>query len=140
MKKLLILLFSILISFNSYAGSLDDKGLRCEPRGVNDERPMFIWFEDNLYSVPEIVGYEILWFAPYSIDFIGTKEITFRGPKSSGDDLGWWKTKKVNRETLNIRDIYNVNFKGNCKVISSIQVIKDALNAEIDAAKSVNKI
>ena len=139
MKKLLILLVSILISFSSYAEVLDDIGLRCDPKDQYDDRPRFIWFENQLYSVPEIVGYQILWFAPYSIDFIGTKEITFRGPKSSGNDLGWWKNKIVNRETLNIRDISNNSFEGNCKVVS-IQEIKDSLNEEIDAAKSVNKI
>ena len=140
MKKLLTLLFSILISFNSYADSLDDKGLRCEPRGVNDERPVFVWFQDNTYSVPEIVGYQIEWSGRYSVSFIGTKEIDFLVPHTSIGNLGWWEYKILNRETLEIRDIEKFKYKGNCKVIASIEEIKDSLNEEIDAAKSANKI
>jgi hypothetical protein len=138
-KKLLILLFSILISFNSYSGSLDDKGLRCEPKGINDERPMFVWFQDNTYSVPEIVGYQIKWSGRYSVRFIGTKEIDFLSHDDPGN-LGWWEHKILNRETLQIRDVSDWKYKGNCKVIVSIEEIKDSLNEEIDAAKSVNKI
>jgi hypothetical protein len=139
MKKLLILLFSILISFNSFAGVLDSIGLRCDPIDQYDDRSRFIWFDNQLYSVPEIVGYQILWFAPYSIDFIGTKEIAFRVPENQGDEIGWWKNKIVNRETLDIKDKTNNWFKGNCKVVS-LQEIKDSLNEVIDTAKNVNKI
>jgi len=139
MKKLLILLFSLLISYNSYADSLDDKGLRCEPRGVNDERPMFVWFQDNTYSVPEIVGYQIEWSGRYSVRFIGTKEIDFLSRENPGN-VGWWEHKILNRETLEIRDIEKFKYKGNCKVIASIEEIKDSLNEVIDAAKSANKI
>jgi len=61
MKKLL-LLFSLLISFNSYGGSLDEKGLKCElESGSFAMNPIYIWFENGKYIIPYIEGSIISW-------------------------------------------------------------------------------
>jgi hypothetical protein len=48
MKKLLLLLFSILISFNSFAEGIEGKGLVCEGQSTTTVmEPKFYWFENG---------------------------------------------------------------------------------------------
>ena len=133
MKKLLVLLFSIMISFNSFAGSLDGKGLKCVHEYMNSIK--FIWFEKNLYYFPDIEGYEIVWFEGYRYIEDGTSYIKLYVPPYSS--LGWWAHKRIDRTTLRMKSL---NSYYQCYVLNSKQQIIDALNKKIDAAKSANKI
>ena len=137
MKKLLILLFSLLISFNSYAGSLDGIGLDCGTEEEYYNKNMYIWFENNLLHVPMINEYEIIWSEPYPYR-AGTKFISFADiPMDVPYSVNWWRLKSVSRETLKITGF---NPPRTCIILNSKQQIIDVLNQIIDDAKSTNKI
>ena len=148
MKKLLILLFSILISFNSYADSLGGKGLLCkvdsdfaESFPSYDKTPKFVWFEDGRYKIPIINGYKIEWSPPYLYLIEGTKYIKFLEPDTGPSRFVWWKNMLLDRETL-ILDRNEITFLSfhQCYVLDSKQQIFDTLNKVIEDAKKTNKI
>ena len=110
MKKLLITLFSILISFNSFAGSIDGKGLKCVHEFSFETPPtLYVWFENNNYIIPYLEGYSIVWTQPskYRED---PNYITFNDENWNGDlYLFNWLSKRVYRSTLNMGNHYCKN-------------------------------
>jgi hypothetical protein len=145
MKKLL--LFSLLISFNSYANSLDGKGLQClvdsdfvETFPSYDTTPRLLWFEDGKYKSPILNGYRIDWSPSFQYIEEGTKYIKFFEPGSGDKGLGW-KDMILNRETL-ILDKNKDSLLSyiQCNVLDSKEEIIDILNKVIEDAKKTNKI
>lgn len=77
MKKLLIILFTFLISTNSYGGSADGKGLKCQLQsGRFAMNPIYIWFENGKFNIPYIKGSSISWKG-YRYSESGSKYIYF---------------------------------------------------------------
>jgi len=137
MKKLLILLFSLLISFNSFAGSLDGKGLKCEEQELiagHDTESIYIWFQKGEISYPLIKGYSITWWTTPGILYkeIGTNIVRFTNPYSKQD-------VELDRRTLRLDE---VSGHGNwlCSIVYSREQIDEDLNLIIDAAKETNQI
>jgi hypothetical protein len=141
MKKLLILLFSLLIPFNSFAGSADGKGLECIHDFFPDSyKTRFVWFEQGLYKVPFIEGYTITWLGrtPYREE--GTEYIKFNWTSDSEKmAVKWWRTRTLDRDTLILYDRESSSTYS-CNVLSSKQQVIDSLNKIIDDAKKTNKI
>ena len=148
MKKILILLFSILISVNSYGGSLDGKGLRCEHTygNKNAGKTIYMWFEDGYFQIPYIEGSRISWvWFRYTED--GTKYIRF--DKDDYDNKfnqqPWYflKHSDVNRETLMLSTfvpaVYgNAVYK--CSVQSNKSWIISDFQKTINTSSGANKI
>ena len=141
MKKLLIPLFSLLISFNSYSGSINGKGLECVPTSpIDDKTPRFVWFENDFYIIPVINGYEIEWSNPYHYDENGTEYIQFLGPDDGDHRIAWWTDMVIFRPTL-IMDSKNYYFtKHQCQILKSKEPMIYSLNKVIEDAKKTNKI
>jgi hypothetical protein len=148
MKKLHILLFSILISFNSYADSPSGKGLWCkvdsdfaESFPSWDTTPRLVWFEGGRYKIPIVNGYRIEWSPPYLYIEKNTKYIKFLEPDRGTSRFVWWKDMLLNRETL-ILDRNENSFVSiyQCEILDSKKQIIDILNEVIEDAKKTNKI
>ena len=76
MKKLLLILFSLILSFESFGGSIDGKGLKCEHYHGPYEKPIYMWFNDGFFEIPIIEGTTIKW-KRYTYTEWGTKYILF---------------------------------------------------------------
>jgi len=79
MKKILLLLFSLILPINSYAGGLDGKGLKCEniSKYASNPRPFYVWFQNNQSYVPVIDGETIRWWGGYRYREVGTRYVRF---------------------------------------------------------------
>mgnify|MGYP006210897929 CR=1 FL=1 len=136
MKKLLVLLFSILISFNSFAGSLDGKGLKCEEQQLiagHDAESIYIWFEKGELKYPRIEGYSITWWTLRDgYKEIGTNIVRFTNPYSKLE-------VELDRRTLRLDRLYG-DENWLCSIVYSRQQIEENLNLIIDAAKDTNQI
>ena len=148
MKKLLILLFSTLISFNSFAGSIDGKGLKCEHYHGPYGEPIYMWFEDGFFAIPKIEGSKITW-KRYRYTEDGTKYIYFNKEQSFfyTQPFLFLKEARLNRETLKLATIHTYFRNGrqtgsryNCTVQYYKQWIISDLQEIIDASKGTNKI
>ena len=150
MKKLLILLFSILISFNSYGGSPDGRGLKCE-RYSGEYYPgetIYMWFEDGFFGIPKIEGSKIIW-KRYTYTEEGTKYIYFNKEQRFFNTYPFLflKGARLNRETLKLATIYTFLRNGRqtgtrykCTLQYYKQWIISDLQEIINASTSSNKI
>ena len=152
MKKLLVLLFSILISFNSYGGSADGKGLKCEySDGIDAGNPIYIWFENSKFNIPYIKGSSIVWKG-YRYSENGTDSISFDADRLVADfkndsnapqPFRFLSDAHLDRESLFLRSknlLYNPNRSiYYCDLYSKSSIISD-LKKTINAASSTNKI
>jgi hypothetical protein len=148
MKKLFILLFSLLISFNSYGGTLDGKGLKCEHSSGNGHagKTIYMWFEDGYFQIPYIEGSRISWQSfRYTED--GSKYIRFDKDdyhyKFKEQPWYFLKRSDVNRETLMLSTLAPTVY-GNAVYKCSVQsykswIISD-LQEKINTSLSTNKI
>jgi hypothetical protein len=135
MKKLLIPLFSLLISFNSIAGGIEKKGLVCEPTVNANVESFYFWFQNGKVKPIEIEGYGINWDNPedsYIED--GTNIIKLRHSYMSKN----WRLR-INRQSLIMSNNHN-SLEWQCAVVSSKEEMTYLLNLVIDAAKKINKI
>ena len=81
MKKLLLLLFSLILSFNSYGGGADGKGLKCEHSSGSNLGNIYIWFDKGYYNIPYIEGEKISWKEGRKYKEIGKNGIYFDADK-----------------------------------------------------------
>jgi len=139
MKKLLILLFSILISNNSFAGSADGKGLECIHKSPDDFPSQFIWFDKDSYIIPFIRGYKLDWTPAHPYIEEGAKYIKFIEVTDGMYDLIWWGSKTLNRDTLLLTSGVSSQ-TWQCNIFNSKQQLTESLFDEIRAAKKTNKI
>ena len=152
MKKLLLLLFSILISFNSYGGSADGKGLKCEYHsGNNAGNPIYIWFENGKFNIPYIEGSAISWKG-YRYSENGTDSISFNADRLDTNfrydstftrPFGFLSGAHLDREDLRLRsfDLWNIDDASiyYCVLYQKSSIISD-LKKIINTASSANKI
>ena len=152
MKKILILLFSILISFNSYGGSADGKGLKCKYHsGNNAGDPIYIWFENGKFNIPYIKGSAIYWKG-YRYSENGTDSISFDADRIVADfkydsntpqPFRFLSDAHLDRESLFLRSknlLYNRNSSVYyCVLYRKSSIISD-LKKIINTASSANKI
>ena len=155
MKKLLILLFSILISFNSYGGSADGKGLKCKYHsGNNAGDPIYIWFEKGKYKIPYIEGSTISWKG-YRYLERGTSYIYFNADKFDTffkwdvltlRPFGFLEGAELDRSSLRLKtsNTYIVNGKQTgsryrCVLYRKSSIISD-LKKIINTTSSTNQI
>ena len=135
MKKLHVLLFSILIAFKSFGGGLDGIGLVCDPSN-NKETSYYIWFEKDFMKLIEIEGYKINWAVnEYSYNENGTNEIQLERPFTVNGYDKW--QNKIDRETLIME---NKGYLWQCSVAYSKEELDKIIYQVIDNAQSINKI
>ena len=143
MKKLLLILFSLMLSFNSYGGSIDGKGLKCEDVSGRNSQPIYMWFSDGFFQIPTIQGSKIIWKRfLYTED--GTRYIQFDKEKRFfpfEHPFQYLKSASVNRKNLML---LLGSFRGNswyeCSVQYSKQWIISDLRDIITSNSSTNKI
>ena len=152
MKKLLALLFSTLISVNSYGGSADGKGLKCKyGGGIDAGNPIYIWFENGKFNIPYIKGSAIYWKG-YRYSENGTDSISFDADSVVADfkydsntpqPFRFLSDAHLDRESLFLRSknlLYNQNRSVYyCDLYSKSSIISD-LKKTINTASSTNKI
>ena len=143
LKKLLLLLFSLLLSFNSFGGSVDGKGLRCEIYPQYSGETIYMWFEDGFFAIPEIEGSKISW-TRYTYTESGTKKIYFNKESRffSGYPYDYLKDAELDRETLLLKpswDSWELS-KYKCSVLFFKESIIIDLQRKINDAKSTNQI
>ena len=152
MKKILIFLFSILISLNSYGGSADGKGLKCEYfAGINVGNPIYIWFENGKFNIPYIKGSAISWKG-YRYSENGTDSISFNADRLDTNfrydstftrPFGFLSEAHLDREDLRLRsfDLWNIDDASiyYCVLYQKSSIISD-LKKIINTASSTNKI
>ena len=152
MKKLLALLFSTLISVNSYGGSADGKGLKCEYNsGINAGNPIYIWFENGKFNIPYIEGSAISWKG-YRYSENGTDSISFDADSVVADfkydsntpqPFRFLSDAHLDRESLFLRtknSLCNRNSSSYfCDLYTQSSIISD-LKKIINTASSANKI
>ena len=144
MKKLLILLFSILISFNSYGGSVDGKGLKCEQyHGPYRGGTIYMWFEDGYSEIPIIEGTIITW-KRYRYNEWGTKNIRFDivGIYKLGYPFTYLSDAQVDREHLILKPIRDSweKTKYRCSIQYYKQWIISDLQEIINDSNNANQI
>ena len=136
MKKLHVLLFSILIAFKSFGGGLDGIGLACNPTTKNNNtKTHYIWFEKDFMKLIKIEGYEINWAVPaWSYRENGTNEIQLERPYTV--NFKSWKNK-IDRKTLIMK---NANYEWNCSITYTKEELENIMYQVIDDAQNINKI
>ena len=155
MKKLLLLLFSILISFNSYGGSADGKGLKCEYHsGNNAGNPIYIWFENGKFNIPYIEGSAISWKGyrysengTHSISFNADRlDIHFKYDSTFTRPFGFLSGAHLDREDLRLQTTHTYIVNGNqngsryrCVLYRKSSIISD-LKKIINTTSSTNQI
>jgi hypothetical protein len=136
MKKLLILLFSILISFNSFAGGIEGKGLVCEGQSTYTVmEPKFYWFENGKINPVRIEGYDFFWdntLIEYKEE--GTQKILFWDNINSSTSL-----ISIDRVTLVLK-LNTASPNMFCSPVSSKEEMNLQIQKIIDSAKKTNKI
>jgi hypothetical protein len=149
MKKLLILLFSTLISFNSFAGGLDGKGLKCKniSKYATNNRPFYVWFANNESYLPVIVGETIRWWGGYRYREVGTRYVRFEddlfnNPYRFEFPLSVLWYHKLDRSNLKLPPLIALGIDPYwiCSVMYNKQRIVSELQVIINNSSSGNKI
>jgi len=149
MKKLLLLLFSLILSINSFAGGLDGKGLKCKniSQYASNDRPFYVWFANHESYVPVIDGETIRWWGGYRYREVGTRYVRFEeelynNPYRFEFPLSVLWYHKLDRSNLKLPPLFDL---GNdpywiCSVMYNKDTITSELERIISFSSGTNKI
>ena len=153
MKKLPLLLFSLILSINSFAGGLDGKGLKCKcpSEYCDNPRPFYVWFQDNKSHVPVIVGDSLRWWGGYRYTEEGTRYVDlhsdlYNNPYRFDFPVSVLWYNELDRVNLTLGSWFLSNTSLNlgpswyCSVIYNEDTITSELQRIINSSSGANKI